>query len=88
MEEAMAIRNYLKNSTGLRKISEEDRSYAIQKIFELHLKKGYRKETLFVACSIFDRYLIAVGWQSYPREKICLLATTSILVAAKLEQSI
>jgi hypothetical protein len=52
----------------------------------LHQKKNYRYETLFVACSILDRYLAVIGWYSYPREKICLLATVATLMAAKLEQ--
>ena len=69
-------------------ISQYDRSFAIQKIFDLHIKKRYKNETLFVACSILDRYLAVIGWQTYPREKICLLATVSILLAAKLEQPI
>jgi hypothetical protein len=52
------------------------------------MKKDYKTETLFVACSILDRYLDKVGWYNYPREQICLLATISILMAAKLEQPI
>lgn len=69
-------------------ISQYDRSYGIQKIFDLHMKKRYRNETLFVACSILDRYLSVIGWFNYPREKMCILATVSILMAAKLEQPI
>lgn len=52
------------------------------------MKKDYKTETLFVACSILDRYLDKVGWYNYPRERICLLATISLLMAAKLEQPI
>ena len=52
------------------------------------MKKKYRNETLFVACSILDRYLSVIGWFNFPREKMCLLATVSILMAAKLEQPI
>ena len=69
-------------------ISQYDRSYAIQKIFDLHMKKRYRNETLFVACSILDRYLAVIGWSTYPREKMCILATVCMLMAAKLEQPI
>ena len=52
------------------------------------MKKRYRNETLFVACSILDRYLSVFGWYNFPREKMCLLATVSMLMAAKLEQPI
>lgn len=69
-------------------MSQFDRSYAVQKIFDLHIKKEYKIETLFVAVSIFDRFLAAIGHWTFPRDQICLLATTSILMAAKLEQPI
>lgn len=52
------------------------------------MKKRYRNETLFVACSILDRYLALIGWHTYPREKMCILATVCMLMAAKLEQPI
>jgi hypothetical protein len=38
-------------------MTAHDRSYGIQKIFDLHMKKEYKPETLFVAASIFDRYV-------------------------------
>lgn len=66
-------------------ISQFDRSYAIQKIFDLHAKKDYKIETLFVACAILDRYLFTIGWQNFPRDQMCRLATISMLMAAKLE---
>ena len=59
--------------------------YAIQKIFDLHEKKGYKRETLFQACAIFDRHLMCSGWQTVSRNLVCALATASILLAAKLE---
>lgn len=66
---------------------EHDRSYGIQKIFELHFKKDYKIETLFIAAGIFDRFLAIHGIQNLPRKKVCCLSTTSMLLAAKLEQS-
>lgn len=60
----------------------------MQKIFDLHVKKEYKIETLFVAVGIFDHYLAAVGHWNFPRDKVCLLATASMLMAAKLEQPI
>ena len=38
-------------------INSYDRSYGIQKIFDLHMKKDYKVETLFIATGIFDRYI-------------------------------
>lgn len=69
-------------------ITQFDRSFAIQKIFDLHLKKDYKVETLFTACTIFDRYLSAIDWRSYNRNKICRLAVISILIGAKIEQPV
>ena len=66
-------------------VSQFDRSYGIQKIFDLHYRKEYRIETLFIATSIFDRYLATVGHWNFPREHICRLSTASLLIAAKLE---
>lgn len=60
----------------------------MQKIFSLHAKKDYKVETLFQACAIMDRYLHKIGAKNYPREKICTLAVTCLLMAAKLEQPI
>lgn len=65
-----------------------DRSYAIQKIFELHRKKEYKMETLFTAAQIFDRYLYTLGFECFPRDHMTQLATVCMLMAAKLEQPI
>ena len=42
-------------------ITAYDRSYGIQKIFDLHMKKEYKQETLFIAAGILDRYIYLVG---------------------------
>lgn len=52
------------------------------------MKKEYKIETLFIAVSIFDRYLAQIGHWTFPRDQVCLLATISLLIAAKLEQPI
>ena len=65
--------------------TKRDRCYGIQKIFYLHEAKIYKIETLFTACGIFDRYIFMVGLHNFPRPKVIILATISILLAAKLE---
>jgi len=52
------------------------------------LKKDYKVETLFTACTIFDRYLSAIDWKTYHRNEVCRLAVVSLLMAAKLEQPV
>ena len=69
-------------------MTAHDRSYGIQKIFDLHQKKDYKVETLFIATNIFDRYIYAVGVQNFQKQQVVNLATISILMAAKLEQPI
>ena len=48
-------------------ITAYDRSYGIQKIFDLHLKKEYKRETLFIAAGILDRYIYLIGAQNFPK---------------------
>lgn len=69
-------------------MNEHDRSFGIQKIFKLHEAKDYKDETLHLACSIFDRYLFQVGVTNFPYKDITLLAVTSLILAAKIEQPI
>lgn len=64
MEEAFLMSNYLdalKGKTGDSVINAYDRSYGIQKIFDLHAKKDYRLESLFNAAGILDRYIYNIG---------------------------
>jgi len=102
MEEAFPMRNYFastKKATGNKiasmfgiqskdAMTEHARSYGIQKIFDLHSKKDYKEETLFIACGIFDRYINMVGPEAFPKGTACSLATISVLMSAKLEQPI
>lgn len=69
-------------------MTEEDRSYGIQKIFDLHSKKDYKVETLFIAAGIFDRYINIIGFQNFLRDNVLHLAVISVLMSAKLEQPI
>lgn len=69
-------------------LREEDRCYGIQKIFDLHLRKGYKVETLFIAAGIFDRYINMLGPKNFPRPQVLHLATICVLMSAKLEQPI
>ena len=55
-------------------------------IMDLHKAKGYRPETLFVACSIADRLLASYMKKDQKEPNLVHLATISVLLAAKLEQ--
>ena len=41
-----------------------------------------------MACAIFDRYLIKIGFWNFPRLNILKLALVSLLLAAKIEEPI
>jgi hypothetical protein len=69
-------------------ITSQDRSYGIRKIFDFHMKKDYKLETLFIAAGIFDRYIQKFGVWRFQKIKVISLATISMLLAAKLEQPI
>jgi hypothetical protein len=58
----------------------------VQKIINLHEANDYCIETLFMAVNIMDRYLVSVGHWNFPRLEICLLATTALIMAAKMEE--
>ena len=84
------IANFATTASGreVPALREEDRCYGIQKIFDLHMRKGYKVETLFIAAGIFDRYINMVGAKSFPRPQVLHLATICVLMSAKLEQPI
>ena len=53
---------------------------------ELHSKKGYRSETLFLAVSLADRFLINLAVHQVQVPCLVDLAVTCLLLAAKLNQ--
>ena len=66
-------------------ITSYDRSYGIQKIFDLHAKKEYKNETLFIAANIMDRYIYMVGPIVFPKSQMVKLAIICVIISAKLE---
>lgn len=83
-----AIGNYLaqKNKLG---IQANDRDEMIKLIQGLHRKKdGYKPETMHLAGNIADKYLSYLTRKGKRAPNLAMLATTAILMAAKLEQPI
>ena len=52
------------------------------------MKKDYREETVFMAANILDHYIFKIGVENFPKKKMVNLATTCMLMAAKLEQPV
>jgi hypothetical protein len=86
LEETEQTRQRRKKCVLSKLLSPSDRGYIVQKIFHLHNKKVYRAETAFTAMNIVDRYLARIGFWNFSRNQACLLSTTAILLAAKIEQ--
>ena len=57
LKKEYAIGNYINLETPI-KITQNQRRTLIALIEDLHLRKGYKEETLFIAVSIADRYLV------------------------------
>lgn len=62
------------------------RELGITILFHLHSKKNYRLETLFLAVCIFDRYQMITGPWYIQDKKVVHLATSCMLLAAKIAQ--
>ena len=52
-----AIGDYISICDNSVRVTEEVRLYMVTVITEVHRIKSYREETLFLACSLADRYL-------------------------------
>lgn len=68
------------------KINSKQREGIIALISELHKQKNYRKETLFIAYGLLDRYLSLVVREGLliPELDLVQLAAVCLLMAAKL----
>jgi hypothetical protein len=70
------------------KINSKQREGIVALISELHKQKNYRKETLFIAFGLLDRYLALVVRDGLllPELDLVHLAAVCLLMAAKLHQ--
>jgi len=83
-----AIGNYLEAQDCSLVMSADQRERMVTLIQGLHRKRGYRLETLFLAVSIADRYLRNLGGRGKRAPCLVLLAVTSLLLAAKLNEAL
>jgi len=87
-DENKAIGNYLTNNDSLQ-IVPKGRDAMIMTIQTLHgKKKGYKQETMHLAGNIADRYLRYLAQNNKRAPNMDLLATISLLMAAKMEEPI
>ena len=67
------------------RVSDEERTHLVVVIEELNRLKEYKEETMYIACSIADRYIISLARTNHQPECLMNLAVTAILMAAKME---
>jgi hypothetical protein len=86
--ENKAFGNYLVPNNHFN-VTTEERDAVISTIQTLHKKKdGYKPETMHLAGNITDRYLHHLAINGKHAPNLAMLATISILMAAKLEQPV
>ena len=66
------------------KVTEEVRLYMITVIVEVHRLKNYKEETLYLACSLADRFLAHLTVLGEPSPCLIRLAFVCMLMASKL----
>ena len=67
------------------KITNHARQQMVLLIEELHAIKQYKIETLYLAVSLADRYLVYIALSEKEPPCLVTLAVTCILLAAKIE---
>lgn len=88
LEQEAPVGNYLSMPDCSVKVTSEVRTYMITVINEVHRIKDYKETTLYLASSIADRYLFQLAQFKQPSPCLIKLALVSLLMAAKLEESI
>jgi len=88
LQKECAIGDYLAIPNNSVQVTEEVRLYMITVIVELHRLKAYKEETLYLACSIADRYLALLTVLEQPSPCLIRLAFVATLMAAKLEEPV
>ena len=84
------IGNYLSDQKALTNLQMNfiDRGSMVALLQELHRIKKYHIETLFLACSIADRFLAKLAEEKRYAPSLISLATVCLLMAAKLYEHI
>ena len=87
MREEYALGDYLNPQTERAlQITGEDRKGMVLLLEELNKEEKWKEETLYLAISIADRYLIYLAIRGQKAPCLIVLSVTCLLLAAKLEQ--
>ena len=84
----ISVGDYLSNANCSLDISVFARHQMVRLIEELAFLKEYKVETIFLAVSLADRYLVIIAVKREKAPCLIHLAVVCLLMAAKLEQPI
>ena len=82
------IGDYLDWHKGNLRVSTLDRKHMITLIEDLNRVKEYKEETLYLAASLVDRYLVNLAVKNRLAPCLIKLAVIATLIAVKLEEPI
>ena len=86
LKEEQAIGDYTTNCLGLVWVSSPEREIIVKMIEDIYVLNEYsRQETLYLAVSLFDRYLAHETINGFEKSCIIRVGATCILIAVKLE---
>ena len=83
-----AIGDYISFAEDKLQVKEQARRHMITLLEDLNKSKQYKEETLYLAASLADRYLVNLAVKREKAPCLITLAVISTLMAAKLEQPI
>lgn len=80
-----AIGDYISFAANKLLVQEQARRHMITLLEDLNKNKQYKEETLYLAASLADRYLVNLAVKGEKAPCLITLAVISTLMAAKLE---
>ena len=88
LKKELAIGDYINYSEGQMQVSDGARRHMITLLEDLNRLKSYKEETLYLAASLCDRYLVNLAVKNSPAPCLIKLSIICTLMGAKLEQPI
>lgn len=86
LQNEYAIGDYVNLQTNGLGVTKETRSHMITLLEALNAEKEYKQDTLFLAASLSDRYLVNLAVRNIKAPCMIKLAICATLMSAKLEQ--
>ena len=81
----LAIGDYIDFYDKVMRVSDQSRRHMVTLLEDLNRRKGYKEETLYLAASLCDRYLVNLAINNRKAPCLIKLAIICTLMAAKLD---